>query len=56
VAYSVNTGNVDTADPTSTTIVRDVRNTMTYLDEDNTQFTTMLMRMPASNVHHYKFE
>lgn len=56
MAYSVNTGNVDTADPTSDTIVRDVRNTMAYLDQDNTQFTTMLMRMPDEQIHHYKTE
>lgn len=56
MGYSVNTGNVDTSDPTSDTIPRSVRNTMAYLDEDNTQFTTMLMRMPEETTHHYKTE
>lgn len=56
MTISTNVGNVSTADPTGDTIVRDVRNTMAYLDQDNTQFTTMLMRMPQESAHHFKIE
>ena len=56
MAYSVDTGPVDTSDPNSDTIVRDVADAMSYLDQDNTQFTTMLQRLPSESAHHWKVE
>lgn len=56
MAYSLNTGNVDTSDPTADTDIRSVAKAMAYLDQDNTQFTTMLQRMPSENIAHWKHE
>jgi hypothetical protein len=56
VAYSVNTGNVSTADPTALTDIRSVAKAMSYLDQDNSQFVTMLQRMPEEQIAHYKHE
>lgn len=56
MAYTLNTGNVDTADPTANTDIRSVAKAMAYLDQDNTQFVTMLQRMPEEQIAHYKHE
>ena len=56
MAYTVNSGNVDTADPTANTDIRSVAKAMSYLDQDNTQFTTMLQRMPSEQIAHWKHE
>jgi hypothetical protein len=56
MAYSVNTGNVDTSSPTALTDIRSVAKAMSYLDQDNSQFVTMLQRMPEEQIAHYKHE
>lgn len=56
MAYSLNTGNVDTSSPAANTDIRSVASAMAYLDKDNTQFVTMLQRMPEENIAHYKHE
>ncbi len=56
MAYSVNTGNVSTSDPAASTDIRSVAKAMSYLDQDNSQFVTMLQRMPEEQIAHYKHE
>lgn len=56
MAYSVNTGVVTTASPTTSTDIRDVSDAVAYLDVDNTQFTTMTVRMPQEPTGHWKKE
>ena len=56
MAYSTVVGNVDTSSPTANTDIRSVAKAMSYLDQDNSQFVTMLQRMPEQQIAHYKHE
>lgn len=53
---SVNSGLVDTADPVANELKVDMRDAIRMLDVDNSQFTTMLMRLPEERATSFKVE
>lgn len=53
---SVNTGLVATDDPLANELLPDIREKITMLDPDNTQFTTLLMKLSEERAQSFKVE
>jgi hypothetical protein len=56
MAVTVNSGLVATDDPLAASLGVDMREKITNLDTDNTQFSTMLMRLPSERAKSFKVE
>lgn len=56
MAVTVNSGLVATDDPLAASLGVDMREKITNLDTDNTQFSTMLMRLPTERAKSFKVE
>lgn len=52
----MNEGLVDTADPLSNELKIDMRDTITMLDPDTSQFSTILMKLPKERAKSFKVE
>lgn len=56
MATTINSGLVDTADPLSNELKVDMREQIALLDQDTTQFSTMLMKLPSERANSFKVE
>jgi hypothetical protein len=56
MAVTINSGLVATDDPLAASLGVDMRDKITNLDADNTQFSTMLMRLPTERAKSFKVE
>lgn len=56
MAVTINSGLVDTADPTQNQLKVDMSEKIAMLDPDVSQFSTMLMKLPQERAKSFKVE
>lgn len=56
MAVTIASGQASTATPTANQLKIDMREEITMLDQDNSQFTTMLMKLPSEKARSFKVE